>query len=147
MKAVLVGTLGNEHKLYYVIDASSKKTDGVLSDGKNPKVVNFWKTAIGLNGLEPIKSSNFHKFLWDNEYLEEEDEDRWKRIFVNKTQKIPADVLSGVTIINDVLKSKIKSKSIDQRVSEFKTLLETQNMSIVRNKYKKTLAVDGMEKK
>ncbi|MSU60662.1 MAG: hypothetical protein EXS52_01965 [Candidatus Staskawiczbacteria bacterium] len=147
MKAVLVGTIGDENKLYYVIDASSSKADGVLSDGKTSKVVDFWKTAIKLTGLKPIKSSNFHKFLWDNEYREEEDEDRWNRVFVNKTQKIPDGVLSGVTIINDVLKSKIKSKSIDQRVSEFKTLLETQNVSIVRNKYKKTLAVDGMEKK
>jgi len=147
MKAILVGTMGDEHKLYYVIDSSSEKMDGVLSDGINPKLVNFWKTAVRLNGLTLIKSSNFHKFLWDNEYSEDEDQDRWKRIFVTKTQKIPEDLLSGVTIVNDVLKSKMKSKSINQRVHEFKTLLETQNVSMVRQKYQKTFIVDSTEKK
>ena len=147
MKAILVGTMGDEHKLYYVIDSSSGKMDGVLSDGKNPKLVNFWKTTVRLNGLALIKSSSFHKFLWDNEYLEDQDEDRWKRIFVTKTQKIPEDLLSGVTIVNDVLKSNIKSKSINQRVYEFKALLETQNVSMVRQKYQKTFIIDGTEKK
>lgn len=140
MKAILVGTVGGEQKLYYVIDSKSKTNDGVLSDGKKQKVVNFWKTASRLTGLKPIKSSNFHKFLWDNEFPDgDNDEDRWTRVFINKTQKIPEVLLSGVPIVSDVLKSKMKSKSIDNRVFEFKTLLETQNTAIVRSKHKKIL--------
>ena len=140
MKAILAGTVGGEQKLYYVIDSKSKTNDGVLSDGKTQKVVNFWKTASKLTGLKPIKSSNFHKFLWDNELPDgDNDEDRWNRVFINKTQKIPEVLLSGVPIVSDVLKSKMKSKSIDNRVFEFKTLLETQNTAIVRSKHGKFL--------
>lgn len=134
MKAILVGTINNEKKLYYVIDSKSKDRDGVISDGENSKIVNFWKTAVRINGLKPIKTSNFHKFFWDNEIDGDEDIDRWKRIFVNKNQKIPEHILSGVTIVSDVLKSKVKHKSVDRRIFEFKTLLNTQNVTIVRNK-------------
>lgn len=135
MKAVLVATINDEQKLYYIVDSQLKGKDGVLSDGINPKIVDFWKTAVRLNGLKPIKTTNFHKFLWDNDFSDDSDEDRWNRVFINKTQKIPEHLLSGVTIVADVLKSKMKSKSIDRRVFEFKTLLETQNTAFVRNKY------------
>jgi len=146
MKAVLVATVNGEQKLYYIVDSSSKNRDGVLSTEKDSKVVNFWKTATKLNGLKPIKSSNFHKYLWDNE-SEDADEDRWKRIFVNKTQKIPENLLSGIPIVTDVLKSKMKSKSVNRRVFEFKSLLETQNVSIVRLNTQKSIRLDGLEKK
>ena len=144
MKAILVGTVGSENKLYYVIDSSSKESDGVYVDHNGPKVINFWKTTLKLNGLKPIKSSNFHKFLWDNEDPNGSDEDRWKRIFVNKTQKIPEHALSGAPIVVDVLKSKMKAKSIDARASEFKTSLVTQNISIVRTKQMKNINI-GLE--
>lgn len=148
MKAILVATISEEKKLYYIVDSSSKDRDGVLSDEKGGKVVNFWKTATKLNGLKPIKSSNFHKYLWDNESADPDaDEDRWKRIFVNKTQKVPETLLSGVQIVTDVLKSKMKSKSIDRRVFEFKSLLETQNISMVRLNTQKTINIDWLEKK
>lgn len=146
MKAILVATINEEKKLYYIVDSTSKDRDGVLSDDKGGKVVNFWKTATKLNGLKPIKSSNFHKYLWDNKSDDQDaDEDRWKRVFVNKTQKIPENLLSGVPIVADVLKSKMKSKSVDKRVFEFKSLLETQNVSIVRLNTQKTIRIDGMD--
>lgn len=146
MKAILVATINEEKKLYYIVDSTSKDKDGVLSDDKGGKVVNFWKTAAKMNGLKPIKSSNFHKYLWDNESGDQDaDEDKWKRVFVNKTQKIPENLLSGVPIVADVLKSKMKSKSVDKRVFEFKSLLETQNVSIVRLNTQKTIRIDGMD--
>lgn len=139
MKAIFVGTIDAEKKFYYVVDAKSKDSDGVISDGETSKVVNFWKTASKSNTLKPIKSTNFHKFLWDGEHPDGEDEDRWKRVFVNKTQKVSEHMLSGVQIVSDVLKSKMKAKSVNYRISEFKSLLETQNTSIVRAKTMKTL--------
>jgi len=148
MKAVLVATVSAEKKLYYIVDSNSKNQDGVLVDEKGSKVVNFWKTATKLNGLKPIKSSNFHKYLWDNDVDDlEANEDRWKRIFVNKTQKIPENLLSGIPIVTDVLKSKIKSKSIDKRVFEFKALLQTQNVSIVRLNTQKTIIIKKLDTK
>lgn len=148
MKAILVATVSGDKKLYYVVDSDSSNRDGVLSDEKGTKVVNFWKTATKLNGLKPIKSSNFHKYLWDNESSDvDADEDRWRRVFVSKTQKVPESLLSGVPIVTDVLKSKMKSKSVDRRVFEFKSLLETQNISIVRLNTQKTINIDGIGRK
>lgn len=148
MKAVLVATVNGEQKLYYIVDSNSKNRDGVLSTEKDSKVVNFWKTATKLNGLKPIKSSNFHKYLWDNESEDvDADEDRWRRIFVNKTQKIPENLLSGIPVVTDVLKSKMKSKSVNRRAFEFKSLLETQNVSIVRLNTQKSIHLDWPEEK
>jgi hypothetical protein len=148
MKAVLVATVNAEKKLYYVIDSDSKNRDGVLVDEKGGKVVNFWKTAAKLNGLKPIKSSNFHKYLWDNDFDgSDADEDRWERIFINKTQKVSENLLSGIPIVTDVLKSKIKSKSVDRRVFEFKSLLQTQNVSIVRLNTQKTIKIEKLDTK
>ena len=148
MKAVLVATVNAEKKLYYVIDSDSKNRDGVLVDEKGGRVVNFWKTAAKLNGLKPIKSSNFHKYLWDNDFDDSDaDEDRWERIFINKTQKVSENLLSGIPIVTDVLKSKIKSKSVDRRVFEFKSLLQTQNVSIVRLNTQKTIKIEKLDTK
>lgn len=144
MKAVLVGTVHGDKKLYYVIDATSPDVDGVINDGETAKVVNFWKTAVKMNGLSTIKSTDFHKYLWDRTSREEDDDDRWKRIFVTKSQKMPEYLLSGLTLTTDALKSNIKSKSINSRVSEFKTLRQTQNYAIIRNKFGKQIqAIQG----
>lgn len=132
MKAVLVGIIGAEKKLYYIIDTENKNSDGVVDDGKNPKIVNFWKTAIRQNSLQPIKTTAFHRLLWDGP--EDGNRSRWERIFVNKTQNIDKMLLSGVVIVSDVLKSTNKTKSLNERASEFKTLMQTQNVEIVRNR-------------
>lgn len=132
MKAVLVGTLFGDKKLFYVIDAKDEKTDGVLDDGIKPKVVNFWATAINARNLVPLRSTKFHDFLWDGASWDNKDE--WERVFVKKTQIVSSRMSSGVIFSSDVMKSKSKEKSLNSRATEFKTLMQTQNINIVRSR-------------
>jgi hypothetical protein len=41
---------------------------------------------------------------------------------------------SGVVFSSDAMKSKAKEKSINHRATEFKTLMQTQNINIVRSR-------------
>lgn len=129
MKAVFVATLGGEKKLYYVVDSDSQNSDGVVDNEGKPKLVNFWKTVANSTDISPIKSTNFHKFLWDG--AESEDRDSWVRIFINKTQSVERSMLAGIAINNDVMKSSIKKKSINNRAMDFKSAMITQNGSII----------------
>lgn len=131
MKAVLVATLKDSEKLYYVIDASNQESDGVLDNGGKPVVVNFWNTATAARNLVPLRTGKFHELLWDG--LAGENPEEWERIFLGKTQKLSQDVTSGLRIVSDVMKSSQKKKTIDNRAFDFKTLLQTQNMSTLRN--------------
>lgn len=131
MKAVLVASSGEDKKLYYVLDARSKDTDGVLSiDGKS-SVVDFWDTAMSLLNLVPLLTTEFHKYLWEG-FSDEEESERWERIFVKKTQQIDEEMVRGLTFSKDVMKTKKKSLLVDQRAFDFKTLLQTQNASSIR---------------
>jgi hypothetical protein len=132
MKAVLVATIDKEKKLYYVIDSKDKNSDGVLVQDDKPKVVNFWRTATRANNLVPLRSTKFHDYLWDG--ASGEDQEVWERVFVKKTQDVNSSMTLGVTISTDVMKSKPKEKSLNARATEFKTLIQTQNINIVRNK-------------
>jgi hypothetical protein len=132
MKAVLVATIDGEKKLYYVLDSRDKNSDGVLVNEDKSRVVNFWRTATRANNLVPLRSTKFHDYLWDG--ASGEDKEVWERVFVKKTQDVSDSMVSGVTISTDVMKSKPKEKSINNRAMEFKTLMQTQNINMVRNK-------------
>jgi hypothetical protein len=132
MKAVLVATVYGDKKLFYVVDAKDEKTDGVLDDGVKPKVVNFWATAMNAINLVPLRSTKFHDFLWDGASWDNSDE--WERVFIRKTQVVSPRMSSGVVFSSDAMKSKVKEKSINHRATEFKTLMQTQNINIVRSR-------------
>jgi hypothetical protein len=132
MKAVLAAVIDGEKKLYYVLDSKDKNSDGVLVNEDKPKLVNFWRTATRANNLVPLRSTKFHDYLWDG--ASSEDKEVWERIFIKKTQDIDNPMTSGLTISTDVMKSKPKEKSLNARAMEFKTLMQTQNINMVRNK-------------
>ena len=132
MKAVLVGTLFGDKKLFYVIDAKDEKTDGVLDDGVKPKVVNFWATAINARNLVPLRSTKFHDFLWDGASWDNSDE--WERVFVRKTQVVSPRMSSGVVLDPATFEPVVGLKSLNSRATEFKTLMQTQNINIVRSR-------------
>jgi hypothetical protein len=132
MKAVLVAMIDGEKKLYYVLDSRDRNSDGVLVNEDKPRLVNFWRTATRANNLVPLRSTKFHDYLWDG--ASEEDKEVWERIFMRKTQDVGNSMTSGLTISTDVMKSKPKEKSINARAMEFKTLMQTQNINMVRNK-------------
>lgn len=132
MKAILVATIDGEKNLYYILDAKDINSDGVIDDGEKPRVVSFWRTAMKANNLVPLRLGKFYDYLWDG--ASGEDPEKWERIFLHKNQEVDKSMTSGLTISNDVMKAKQKEKSINFRAMEFKTLKETQNLNIIRNK-------------
>ena len=130
MKAVLVGNIDDYKKFYYVLDARDKNSDGVINDGQKSTVVNFWYTAMNTRNLVPLRTGKFHDYLWDG--LDGDSPEAWERVFINKTQQVSEEYLSGTPISTDAMKQKSKTKGIDDRAFSFKTLLQTQNVSIVR---------------
>ena len=104
----------------------------MLDDGVKPKVVNFWATAMNARNLVPLRSTKFHDFLWDGASWDNSDE--WERVFIRKTQVVSPRMSSGVVFSSDAMKSKAKEKSINHRATEFKTLMQTQNINIVRSR-------------
>ena len=130
MKAVLVGNIDDTKKFYYVLDAKDRNSDGVINDGQKSTIVNFWYTAMNTRNLVPLRTGKFHDYLWDG--LDGENPEAWERVFLNKTQQVAEEYLSGTPISTDAMKQKNKTKSINDRAFSFKTLLQTQNVSIVR---------------
>lgn len=126
MKAVFVGKVG-ESKLYYVLDAETPLSDGVLVDEQeNPKIVSFWDTVRFAVDLKKNTQSSFHQYLWSSPSNEESE--KWYRIFIKKSQKIEDRMLNGVQVRSDIMKAKPKNKSLMRRADQFKTSLLTGTM-------------------
>lgn len=132
MKAVFVGKIG-QSKLYYVLDPSDKKSDGVIVPpvGK-PKVISFWDTAMSHPALKKLENSAFHQWLWQKP--EDEKKKMWYRNFVLKTQPIDDRLLRGVPLNSDIMKAGAKTKSLNERAGEFKQLSITQNLHEIKRK-------------
>jgi hypothetical protein len=132
MKAIFVGKTGDA-KLYYVIDSNNPLTDGVLvNESENPTVVSFWDTVRFSLDLKKNTQSKFHQYLWTTP--SDEESEKWYRIFIRKSQKLEDSMLSGVQIRSDIMKAKIKEKSLLERADQFRTSLLTGSTYFVQKK-------------
>jgi len=132
MKAVFVGKV-DDYKLYYVLDSDNPLTDGVLvNDTENPRVVSFWDTVRFALDLKKNTQSKFHNYLWSAP--SDEDSDKWYRIFIKKSQKLEDSMLNGVQIRSDIMKAKIKEKSLLERADQFRTSLLTGSTYFIQKK-------------
>lgn len=134
MKAVFVGKI-NESKLYYVIDSDNPLTDGVIVDGdEKHQIVSFWDTVRFAVDLKRNTQSAFHQYLWSSP--SDEETEKWYRIFIKKSQPIEEKLLNGVQIRSDIMKAKIKGKSLLERADQFKTSLLTGTPYFInKNRY------------
>ena len=130
MKSVLVGEIYGGSKFYYIIDSRDRLSDGIIDHGSKQEVVNFWHTAISANDLVPLIKGKFNSYLWEG--LEKDSPEKWKSIFLEKTEKVPDELLSGTPISTNVMKQQKKKKSISERAFSFKSIKQTQNTSILR---------------
>jgi hypothetical protein len=136
MKAVFVGII-DSNNLYYVLDSRDPNTDGVIVEGGKPKVISFWQTVLAAQNVKKASGNAFLDLLWKTP--KKEDEDGWHQIFIDKALPIDEKLLEGSSIRTDIMNSKIKAKSVSERVDTFKTLLQTQNVIILRDHMKKVL--------
>jgi len=120
-RAVLVGE-DEGRKLYYFLDpiGSGKQDGAIINDDKKPEMIDFFTYTATHPYIKEYKFTDFHKFLWETP--SQEDEKKWVRTFINKTQSVDGDLLNGVKIETD-LDPGIRSKHyFENRGIEFKAL-------------------------
>jgi hypothetical protein len=125
MKAVLVGGIGSD-KLYYVIDADTKEKDGVLekSDGKTVNV-DFMGFVSSCRGLRKIRTSRFHRSLWDSP--KNPTKGSWYETFVSKTKPVNEKSLDGAVVVTSIGSNKKKIKAKNDAVTRFMQTKTAEN--------------------
>jgi hypothetical protein len=117
MGAVLVATAGDK-KIYYVIDSKDPLKDGIIedTDGKTHEVPFF--SYIGkTTNIRPMRSTNFHKFLWDEP--SENNKKKWMETFILKIDDPDKNELEGVAVQESTGQARKKKTNIDRKVSAF----------------------------
>jgi|688.fasta_scaffold151125_3 hypothetical protein len=117
MGAVLVATAGDK-KIYYVVDSKDSSKDGVIedADGKTTEVPFF--SYIGkTTGIRPIRSTEFHKFLWDEP--SEKNKKRWMETFILKVEEPDKNEMDGVVVQDSTGKARKKKTNIDRKANAF----------------------------
>lgn len=126
-RGILIGLVG-ENKLYYLLDEPEPGRDAAIVDSSgNIEFINFLNFISTTNSkISQLKFSNFHSFIWSPDGKEQED--RWERVFVNKTQTVSEQMLTGVDIIEIKPKNKTAKKS-DDAAYFFRRLLSSPSTS------------------
>lgn len=127
MRAVLVGLIGPD-KLFYDLDAKRGERDGIIEkdNGKTIKV-DFMSFSATARGLKKLRSSTFHRFLWDSpsDVLG----GAWYDSFIAKTRPIKDEMVEKIethSSLGEARRSiKQKSESIENFIT--KTLHNSAN--------------------
>jgi hypothetical protein len=129
MKAVLVGGVGSD-KLYYVIDADKTEKDGIIEKPNGNTVkVNFMDFVSSCMGLRKIRTSRFHRSLWD--MPKSPTSGSWYETFVTKTKPVNEKTLDGAVVLSSVGKNREKIKKKNDSISSFlQTKSEEASLSI-----------------
>jgi len=126
MKAVLVGVIEDD-KLYYIVDAGPDDPDGALvrEDGSVAKI-DFFSFCTRAYGLKKIRSTRFHRYLWDSP--KSTTSGNWYEMFIAKSKEIGKNMLNGVNVLSSIGKNKTKiSKKNDSAVEFVKSLNVMKN--------------------
>jgi hypothetical protein len=136
MKAIFVGIIDNSN-LYYLLDSRDQNTDGVIVDNGKPKVIPFWQTVLAAQNVKKASGTAFLDLLWNAP--NKEDFEGWHQIFIDKVLPIDNKLLEGSSVRTDIMNAKAKNKNMLERADNFKTLLHTQNVILLRDHMKKVL--------
>jgi hypothetical protein len=137
-RAVLVGLAGNS-KLYYLLDNRQDGKDAALIDSPDDiRYINFFDFIRRTPNIVELHSTELHHFIWSPRG--DDQKDRWKRIFVNKTQKVTRDMLSGVDVVPDIApkrkREQVKKKNdLNNRALNFKHMMASGNPEVLNPLY------------
>lgn len=119
MKAVLVGTIGDD-KLYYVIDAARGDDDGALErENGSVLMLDFFPYVAMSRGLRKIRSSRFHRKLWDAP--SNIASGTWYETFIGKSREIDEASLEGQPVYSALGKDRKKINKVNEKAKKFKT--------------------------
>lgn len=121
MQAVLVGVIEDE-KLYYIIDAGDSEEDGALVRQDGSVVdVDFFSFCSRAYGLKKIRSTRFHRYLWDAP--KNINSGNWYETFIAKSKEVNKNLLKGVNVLSAIGKNKAKiQKKNDAAIRFIKSL-------------------------
>lgn len=117
MAAVLVATAG-EKKIYYVVDAKDSKKDGIVEDTDGSTIeVPFFSYIGKITGIKPLRSSAFHKLLWNEP--SEKDRQKWMEIFIQKLDMPDKNLMEGVVLQESTGNARKKKTKTEGQVKAF----------------------------
>jgi len=117
MASVLVATVGDK-KIYYVIDSTDPKKDGIIEDEDGTtREIPFFSYIGKTTKIRPLRNSAFHKFLWDEP--SENNRKKWMEIFIEKLDTPDENMLKGVAVQDSTGKARKKKTSIDIKANAF----------------------------
>ncbi len=117
MKAVLAATSGKK-KLYYVIDADSSESDGVVVNEENKAVnVSFFSFAMKMKNLKRLKNTPFHRFLWS--MPNGEMKQIWIETFITKSKPLNKKFTENLVLHTQLGETAKKQKKTEMKIKSF----------------------------
>jgi hypothetical protein len=117
MKAVLVGTVGDD-KLYYIIDATANDKDGAIEREDGTVVrIDFMSFSSSARSLKKIRTSPFHRKLWDAP--RNMSSGSWYETFISKEKEVDEKMLAGLPVYSALGKDRKKIDKINEKSLEF----------------------------
>lgn len=121
MKAVLVGAMSSD-KLYYIIDASASEKDGAVEKPNGNVIkVDFMSFVHSSNNIRKIRTSRFHRFLWDAP--KNPTSGSWYETFILKIKEVNEKSLDGAIIQTSLGKAR---KKISQKTLAAEKFISTK---------------------
>jgi hypothetical protein len=132
MRAILVAAVEDD-KIYYDLDAKNEQKDAILvrPDGSMVKV-DFFDFANSCGGLLKIRTSKFHKFMWDGAAGKKAN--LWKSVFIDKTKDVSESVLENVDVFESLGKNRKKMLKTDKKAKAFKKTVDKKSKQKVQTK-------------
>lgn len=111
-KAVLIGLVGDIKFFYLLTPTENGKDAALLRPDGSLDYVDFFSFVSKTPKITELRFTDFHRFLWEPQ--EGDEEDRWNRIFVNRTQPVTQNLLVGVEVVPDLGAKKTKTALLDR---------------------------------
>lgn len=117
MKAVLVGVVGRD-KLFYDLDAKPGEKDGIIERENGSTVkIDLLSFAASARGLSKIRSTRFHRFLWDTP--RSTSSGSWYETFVTKQRGIKDEILDNIETHSAIGENRKKIRNKSDRAIAF----------------------------
>ena len=139
MRAILVATRGDD-RIFYDLDSRPGGNDGMLGKSNGSAVpVNVISWAGKANGVNFIRDSKFHRFLWDAP--QNIGAGKWFETFVKKSIPVDQAKLEGVEVLSSLDRYQkpqpkekvIKVKSVDN--GSFVKVVDYKSGKYVKTRY------------
>jgi hypothetical protein len=118
MRAVLVGLVSAD-KLYYVLDAGASEKDGAIEKENGSVImVDFFPFVATVRGLRKVRSSRFHRKLWDAP--KSIASGSWHETFIRKSKAVDEALLDSYPVYSALGKNRKKADRITKTIEKVK---------------------------